>query len=147
MSIDLYWDNDEQTVLLCEFHPGWTWDEMYKILDAVKKITDNATYEIAAIIDIQAGVGIPGGSLFNRETLNHAKKMLQMGEGGTGPVVVVGANPLIRMAYEALKRIDKNVGSSVYLVKTLDEAHEILSRVHVPASPLARGVTTDTPTL
>ncbi|MDZ4764082.1 MAG: hypothetical protein SGI73_05970 [Chloroflexota bacterium] len=135
--IELYWDNDEQTVLLCEFHAGWTWDEMYKTLDAIKKITDSTDYEIAAIVDIQEGVGIPGGSIFNKRTFEHAKKMLQMGEGGTGPLVIVGANPLIRMVHETFKTLDRNIANSVNFAKTLDEARDILARIHVPASPLA----------
>jgi hypothetical protein len=140
--IELYWDNDEQTILLCEFHAGWTWDEMYKTLDTIKKITDRADYEIAAIIDIADGVSLPGGSLFSKATFDHAKKMMQMGEGGTGPMVIVGANPLIRMVYDTFKSIDRKIASNVRLAKNLDEARAILAQVHVPASPMAREVAT-----
>jgi hypothetical protein len=140
MSIELYWDNDEQTILLCEFHPGWTWDEMYKTLETVKKITDRTSYEIAAIIDVHEGVGIPGGNLLSRSNFDHAKRMLSMGEGGTGPIVIVGANPMIKAAHDAFRMVDRKATSNIAFAKTLDEARVILARVHVPASPLAQQV-------
>jgi hypothetical protein len=135
MSIELFWDNDEQTILLCEFHPGWTWDDMYETLATIKKVTDRASYEIAAIVDVHEGVGIPGGSLLSRSNFEHAKKMLSMGEGGTGPIVIVGANPLIRAAHDAFRMIDRKATSNIHFAPNLDAARTILNQIHTPANP------------
>ena len=126
MAIELYWDNDAQTVMLCEFDRNWTWDEMYSTLNKIKNITDNAEQIIAAIIDLRKGVSLPGGSIFSPTTFEHAKKMIKMGEGGSGPVVVVGANPLIRTVYTTFRSLDKNGLSNVSFSDSVGEARTLL---------------------
>jgi hypothetical protein len=121
MGIELYWDNDEQTVMLCEFPRKWTWSEMYATLDKIKHVTDHAEQPIAAILDLRQGVSIPGG-LFSPSTLEHAKKMLVMGEGGRAPIVVVGAHPLLKTIYNTFRRLDKNGMSNVSFADMPDEA-------------------------
>src|SRR5436190_21672633 len=79
MGIQLTWDNAEQTALRCAFDERWTWDEADATMLEVKRITDSATHEIDAIIDLSKGVNIPG-SIFNPATMQHARKMLKMGE-------------------------------------------------------------------
>ncbi len=137
MGIELYWDNDAQTVIWCEFDREWTWDEMDATMNKVKGITDRAAREIAAIIDVRRGVNFPGGSIFTPAALNQAKKMLRMGEGGTsGPVVVVGASPLIKTVYNTVRAMDKNGLSNVSFAESLDEARAILqARSHSYAPP------------
>lgn len=128
MAIELYWDNDERTVMLCEFERHWTWDEMYATLNKIKQVTDRADREIAAIIDVSQGVSLPGGSIFTPTAYAHAKKMLQMGEGGTGPIVVVGASPLIKTIYGTFRGLDKNGLNNVNFAHSLDEARALLAQ-------------------
>jgi hypothetical protein len=98
---------------------------MYAMLDKIKDITDHADHEIAAILDLRQGVSIPGG-LFNPSNLEHAKQMLTMGEGGSAPIVVVGASPLIKTVYNTFRRLDKNGMSNVSFADTPDDARAIL---------------------
>lgn len=133
MSIELYWDNDERTVLLLEIDGAWTWDEMDAMLAKIKKVTDAATFEMGAIIDVSAGVTFPGGSMFTPTAFEHAKQMLRMGEGGTGPVVIVGANSLIRTVYNAMVQLDPQKMGSVQFAQTQDQARSMLSeRMQAP---------------
>lgn len=126
MAIEIRWDNDAQTVIWCEFGREWTWDDMDATMLRVKGITDSAEREIAAIIDVRRGVNLPGGSLFTPAALNQAKKLLKLGEGGSGPVVVVGASPLIKSIYNTVRTLDKNGLSNVTFAESLDEARSLL---------------------
>ena len=138
MGIELYWDNSAQTVMLCEFGRQWTWDDLDTVLIKIKKITDKAAPQIiAAIVDLRAGGHLPGGSIFSPGAVNQAKKILRMGEGATGPVVVVGGGTLIKAAYNLMRGIDPNAVSNVSFASTLDEARDLLKQQHyeyVPAS-------------
>jgi hypothetical protein len=138
MGIELYWDNDAQTVIWCEFDADWTWDEMDATMTKVKNITDSTEREIAAIIDVRRGVNLPGGIL-NPQAITQAKKMLRMGDGGkTAPVVVVGASPLIKTIYSTVRTMDKNGLSNVAFAETLDQARTYLkARNHSYAPPNA----------
>ncbi|MEO1290964.1 MAG: hypothetical protein AAFV93_24775, partial [Chloroflexota bacterium] len=75
MAIDLFWDNDEQTVLLAEFNGKWTWDELHKLLTTVKRLSDERGQVFGAILDLRNGMHLPGGNIFNKEGLEQFKKL------------------------------------------------------------------------
>lgn len=128
MGVELYWDNDERTVLLMEIDGAWTWDELFTVLDKVKKVTAAASVEMGAIIDVSAGAIFPGGSVFTPTALENARRMLKMGDGRMGPVVVAGANGLIRAVVNAAAQLDRSIAASVQFARTADEARALLAQ-------------------
>lgn len=128
MGIQVTWDDEAQTRLLVAMRGSWTWEEMYASADEVKAITDAAAPRvIAAIIDLSEGLSFPGGTIFSKTTLEHAKKMLQMGQDGTGPIAVVGASPLIKMAFNTLYSLDPKTLQGVRFAPTVAEARALLA--------------------
>lgn len=135
MSVDLYWDNDEQTIILCEFSKGWTWEDLFSALNTVKTITQNRADTVAAIVDMSRGLGVPNGSLFSVETRDKAKQMLQMSANGKGPIAIVGANGVIKLVSKAFSLVDRHALKDVYFVDSVDEARQVLTkRLAVPIS-------------
>lgn len=128
MSVDLYWDNDEQTIVLCEFSKGWTWEALFGALNKIKSLTENRDVLVGAIVDMTKGLGVPNGSLFSIETRDKAKQMLQMSASGKGPIAIVGASGVIKLVSKAFALVDKNALKDVYFVDTADEARAILSK-------------------
>lgn len=128
MSVDLYWDNDEQTIILCEFSKGWTWEALFGALNKVKTITQSRSDTVGAIVDMSQGLGVPNGSLFSIETRDKAKQMLQMSADGKGPIAIVGANGVIKLVSKAFALVDKNALKDVYFVDSTDEARQILAK-------------------
>lgn len=128
MAIELYWDNDEQTVMLCVFGDRWTWDELFRTLDDIKKVASRRDEEIGAILDLSSGVYIPGGSIFKADTRDKAKQMLQMGADSKGPIAIAGANFFIKTIVQAFNLVDRTALNDVYFADTLDEARQILAR-------------------
>ncbi len=131
MGIELYWDNDDQTVMLCEVDSHWTWDEMDALLEKVKRTTDQAPAPLGAILDLSRGVHFPGGSFLTPAALSRAKRMLKMGEGEhQGPVAVVGASPIIRTIHKTLQKMDKNGLNNVTFASTVEEARAVMQANH-----------------
>lgn len=128
MSVDLYWDNDEQTIILCEFSKGWTWEALFSALNKVKTITQSRSDTVGAIVDMSRGLGVPNGSLFSIETRDKAKQMLQMSADGKGPIAIVGANGAIKLVSKAFALVDKNALKDVYFVDSADEARQVLAK-------------------
>ncbi|MEL6407137.1 MAG: hypothetical protein AAFR81_22380 [Chloroflexota bacterium] len=128
MAIDLFWDNDEQTVLLAEFNGKWTWDELHKLLTTVKRLSDERGQVFGAILDLRNGMHLPGGNIFNKEGLEQFKKLVALGDDDEqkGPVVVLGMNGVIKMIFDAIANFDKSLVSEVNFAKTEDEAREVI---------------------
>ena len=126
MKIDLYWDNEDQTMLLCEFQSGWTWDDLFAVLKTVKKLSEERQQVFGALIDLTKGMTLPGGSIFNAEALNNFQKILQLGGNGKGPVAVIGAGGMIRMVVDAIRRVNASVVDDVVFAATLDEGRALL---------------------
>lgn len=130
MGIELYWDNDEQTIMLCEFGARWTWEEMFSTLDTIKKVTEKRSEVIGAIIDLSQGIHIPGGSLFSVEAREKGLKMLRMSEGGKGPMVIVGGGGFFKTLMGAFQMIstDRNLSNDIYFADTVEQARSIMAR-------------------
>lgn len=132
MGIELYWDNDEQTVLLCEVDGPWTWDELHAAADKIKRVSDKAAAEgidLTAILDVRRGLFIPGGTVFTPAGFENGMKLLRMaqGTGGTGKVVVVGAHPMLRRIHDWFAAIDQNTMANITFAATLDDARRMLN--------------------
>jgi hypothetical protein len=128
MGIELFWDNDEQTVLLCEFDGKWTWDDMHRTVKTIKKITDETDREIAAIVDVRQGVSAPGGSFFTPQGLDNAKELLKSADKGTGPIVIVGVNPIFKSLYEAASKMNPRATANIHFADTMKQARQWLAQ-------------------
>ncbi|MBZ0302663.1 MAG: hypothetical protein K8J31_23160 [Anaerolineae bacterium] len=133
MSVELYWDNDERTVMLLAFEGQWTWEELFETLATAKKVGEQSPVEIGAIIDITGGVRFPGGSLLTAHSFANAKKLLALDDGHTGPIVVAGGNPMIRTAFETMSRLYSDATANFHFVPTLNAARAYLAeRLNAP---------------
>lgn len=128
MGIDLYWDDEEQTVMLAEFGKDWTWDELHTMLNTIKRLSVERNQIFGAIIDVRNGLNIPGGSIFNREALGQFQRMLTLNDDGKGPVVIVGMSSMIRTVFNAVKQVDRSATSDVFFAANMDEARETIYR-------------------
>lgn len=127
MAIDLYWDDDNLTTLLCIFDGRWTWSDLHATLKTIQQITDDLPHEVAAIIDVRKGAHLPEG-MFSAQSLEKAKQLVRLGEGGTGLILVVGANPIIRTIFEAVSKLDRNAVANVQFMDSVKQAREYLLR-------------------
>lgn len=128
MSIDLFWDNEEQTVFLVEFNGRWTWEDLNKVLKTSARISAERNQIMGAILDVRKGLNLPGGSIFNREGMNQFKQLLEMSNGGqeNGPVVIVGMTGMIKTIFDTVTKMDKNAAKSVHFASNMSEARALM---------------------
>jgi hypothetical protein len=127
MAIDLYWDDAEQTVILAEFNKQWSWDDLYTMLNTVKRLSKEKGRVFGAIVDVRDGFHLPGGSIFNQQGLDNFRKILTMNDGEQkGPVVVLGMNSMVRSVFNAVSTFDKSLISDVQFADTMEEAQQLI---------------------
>lgn len=129
MSIDLYWDNEDQTVILAEFGKQWDWDELHAVLATIKRLSNEREQVFGAIIDIRQGLTVPGGSIFNREALNNFQKLMKLGDDGKGPVVLVGMNGMVKTIIDTVARMTPAAVQDVHFADNMEQGREVIYRL------------------
>ena len=125
MSVDLYWDDDEQTVLLCEISDGWTWEELEKLFTKVEKLSAERGQTFGALLDLSGCEKLSTGSIFSAGGLRFFKQITRA-SGDRGPMVVVGANPLINTVYRTASQLDASATKDTHFAATIDQARELI---------------------
>ncbi len=125
MAIDLYWEDDALTTLLCVFDGRWTWEELRATFKTIRKITDDVEHEVAAIIDVRK-MQIDANVIFSVQGLAFAKEVLSMGKDGTGTIVVIGTNKVLKSIFETMCGFDRNATAKVHFVDNKQQALEKL---------------------
>src|SRR5688572_1836530 len=126
MSIDLFWDDEEETVMLCEFNGQWSWEELHQVLAATRRLSEERGRILGAIVDVRNRQFIPGGTIFSREALQQFGQIRQMASGGKGPVVILGMNRVVKTVLDTVKNLDKNAAKDVHFADTMPEAQRII---------------------
>ena len=124
MGIELFWDDDEQTVMLAEFSGDWSWEELQKTLSMIKRISQERGKRFGAILDLRRGLRLPNGNVFNKEGLEQFQKLLALNDGGSekGPMAILGMNKLLRMVFDAVANFDKGLTRDVFFADGEEEA-------------------------
>ena len=136
MGVELYWDNDERTIMLLCFEGAWTWQELFETLGRAKQASQAAQRKIGAIIEVGRDMRFPGGSLLTPQGLENARKLLAMSDENTGPVVIAGTHPFIRAAFESIRRLHPQTTAQVRLFDTPEQARRDLQQRLGAASPV-----------
>jgi hypothetical protein len=126
MAIELYWDNDEETVMLAEFAGTWSWEELHKVLSTIKRLSEERERTFGAILDLRRGLRMP--NVFNKDGLEQFHKLLALNPGSSekGPMVVLGMNKLVKMVFDAIGNVDKSLTNDVFFAETEEEARRLI---------------------
>lgn len=128
MGIELFWDNDEQTIFLVEFTDNWTWEDLNAVLKTTTRISEERQQLMGAILDLRKGVTIPGGTIFNRDGMNQFNELIQMSNSGreNGPVVIVGMTGMVKTIFDTVTKLDKNTAQSINFASSMSEARALM---------------------
>lgn len=132
MGIELFWDNDEQTIFLVEFTGDWKWEDLNAVLKTTTRISEERQQLMGAILDVRKGVTIPGGTIFNRKGMNQFNELIQMSNSGreNGPVVIVGMTGMIKTIFDTVTKMDKNAAQSINFATSMSEARALM-QIHL----------------
>ncbi len=126
MGISLFWDDEDQTVILAEFSGRWVWDDLHAAMHTIQQLSQQRDEVFGAIIDIRAGLHVPGGTLLSRDNLTQFQQLMHMGSSGKGPMVIVGFNSLIRTIFSFVSSTNRHLADQVYFADTMSEARRTI---------------------
>lgn len=131
MAIQTQWDDDQKQIIRVEVEGRWSWDELETALERTIEMMDSVSHKVDFIIDVSRSSLIPGGA-----TKAAQKVATPETHRNEGVKVVVGANALMRIAYEAYRRINRSLGKEqeFLFAKSRDDARALIARERSSAS-------------
>jgi hypothetical protein len=118
MSIEIVWDNPEQTIIRYIFARTWTWDEFYAARDHAYGLIDAGQKRVAVIFDVPAGMALPANMLTN------GKNAVGRRHVNTSLIVIVVPNMYLRRLLEIIIMLAGSKADIIVMVPTLAAARQ-----------------------
>lgn len=123
MGILAAWDDRNKTRVHVEFETEWSWAELEGAIEQIDRFIESVAHNVDIIIDVE-------GSSIPKDFMNAAKNLLANPQprANEGRRVVVGANKVIRGAYQTFQKAfsDRLEGREVLFAEDLMQARAIL---------------------
>lgn len=126
MAIDLYWDDEAETVLLLEVRGKWQWSELTSVMKTIQRMSHERNQTFGAIVDISEGLQLPDGGIFSQKGLSQFQTLLTLegSKSARGPLVIVGMNALVRRIMDAAAAISSDAARNITFADTMSEAQQ-----------------------
>lgn len=128
MSVSIFWDNSQKTVLICELTGEMTVRDYYTIIDASFSMIDQLNQRVDLIIDRRAVTRNP----------STVAAVLRYGEqnmpGNLNKIVIVGATWFTHTIVDLGRILTPRLMHEIHFAETVDEAQRQLAAQHTTAA-------------
>jgi len=125
MSINAFWDNDDQSVIRFLYRRGnWEWHDFYAALEAARGLVESAQQSVGFVIDISYGALTPGIFMSQSKVLHEFRR-----HPAVSLVIVVGADRFIEALYQ-ISSAHIPLRDQYYFAQTLDDAYAIFEEIN-----------------
>lgn len=122
MAIVVDWANDTHKTIYIRYERFWTWADFAKAKVQIDTLLNSTTNKVDILSDSRESGGLPQGNL-----LSHLVHSFQTAPSNIGNVVVVGANPMFKMALQILQTVSLNrAAQNIRFSKTLNDANHLI---------------------
>lgn len=124
MTISVFWDGDDKTVIRQEVSQKWSIEDFYLSIEQSNTLIETVKHPVHIIIDMSKSHSLPKGfisSLSSIQNKSHSRIDI---------TIIVGANVLITAFSKLFAKLYPNRDLRFYMVSTLDEARKLLNEDH-----------------
>lgn len=129
MSIEVIWDNPQQTIVRFVYTDKWDWQTFREVVILGNEMMDTVAHPVISIVDMSSTFFIPPGSI------THIRWAVEYSgnHNNSRKVVFVRASTLYQMIISALKQAYPNVdvAASFYYVDDLDAGRELAQQLRL----------------
>ncbi|MBN1202362.1 MAG: hypothetical protein JXJ20_10945 [Anaerolineae bacterium] len=122
MPITVQWDDDDHKAVRWEFEGDWNWYEYQAAQAQSNALIDTVDHVVDVIAVMQNTRDLP------REAFDNYRRLEKTSHPNRGRIVIVGSDTFIRSMLETFNQVYKRGSSGFILVRSIQEAHEVLAR-------------------
>lgn len=120
MTIIVKWLDAEQTILLWEYHAGWTWQGFDDAVNTLRERLRGVTHNIARIINWQQPAAPPEDNIWP-----HWEKAASSSQQNTVQTIIVDASPFITALNRYFSKTLHGLTGRFIFVDTMEEARKL----------------------
>ncbi|MEQ8677912.1 MAG: hypothetical protein RLP44_03560 [Aggregatilineales bacterium] len=121
MSVIVFWDNDEKTILRYHFSGRWTWDEYLESLQSGRKMMASVSHYVCILNDMHETLFLPP----NFVTL--AKNVIESRPDNTGLAIFYTSSQFFKAMYRVLENLLPEVPTNYLIATTEEDAYDRLN--------------------
>jgi hypothetical protein len=121
MPIQLFWDNDDKTILIQQYEGRWTVEDYYGLVDDFSVKCAEVPHTVHVIANL-IGSSMPPGQM-----LSGIQYALKKYPPNTGVLVYVKMNRVMNMFLELARQLSPRFAQFVYAADTLEEARQLIA--------------------
>ncbi len=125
MPIEVTWEDDKKTIIRQRFTGVWVKDEFVASTSENFEMIESVGHPVDVIMDLTENETNPLQALNIFTTAQSLDKVTSLHQRA---VVIVGANLAVELALKAARRIARKAAANAYVAKTVEEAHEIITK-------------------
>lgn len=127
MSVQVFWDNPEKTVVRYDFEGRWTWDEFYPAYKQAIEMELSVAHRVDVIVNLEQA------RLFPDNMLSHLKVISDKQPPNIGVSVLVTRNGFVHSMYNVGVKFYGKIRHYFRTADTLQEAYEIIAEMRQAA--------------
>lgn len=123
MAILVNWANETHKTIYIRYERLWTWTDFAKAKVQIDTLLNSTTDTVHILSDSRESGGLPQGN-----SLSHLVQSFHTAPSNIGKVVVIGANPMFKMALQILQTVSLNrAAQNIHFSKNLDDANSLIN--------------------
>jgi hypothetical protein len=116
MPIQVFWEDDAQTIFRYNFESTWTWDELYTAYYQAIAMEKSVAHRVDVILDMRNSGRVPANALL------HIKNISEKQPPNIGLSIFVTTNAFIGSMYTMAARVYGKVAHYFHIAKMPEEA-------------------------
>jgi hypothetical protein len=118
--INVYWEDEEYTIICYDFHGDWTWLDLYQARDQVLLMLQTVAHRTDIILYLDNSGQLPDNILL------HVKSIAENKQTHVGKIVAVTTDPFLETLHTIGSKFNQCIKDYFIMATSLAHAHAII---------------------
>ncbi len=128
MSIQVFWDNEDHTIIRYEYSPGWTWEDFREAGKIALEMMGQTGQTVHVIANFADNAFPPIGAMGRFKTAQESLPRQTV-------VVVVGGGLFINALVTTFSRVYRNFSKNLMVAHSLQDARDKIAHIRSTVDP------------
>jgi len=130
MPLNVYWDNDQKTIIRCDSSGRWTWEEYHTALEQIAGMMRTVSHRVHMINVEGPNAAMPSGS-----PKTHFGRAVKVLPDNAGANIMIVKSAWGRAIASLMSKLPGNTMDKIEMFGSVEEAYAFIARQDAPSNP------------